>query len=66
MRLRGPGSFFGTEQSGFGALKMADLSIDADVYAQARQSAKDILAADPELKENELLKQAVEDLMTHL
>ena len=68
LRLRGPGSFFGVEQSGFGALKVADLSLDADIYAQARQSAKNILDDDSELanEKNRLLKQAVEKLMAHL
>ncbi|MCL2546890.1 MAG: ATP-dependent DNA helicase RecG [Oscillospiraceae bacterium] len=66
LRLRGPGSFFGVAQSGFGALKVADLSTDADVYAQARQSARAILEVDPDLSENAALRQAVEALMAHL
>jgi ATP-dependent DNA helicase RecG len=39
MRLRGPGEFFGTRQSGIPGLRMADLVRDADVLETARREA---------------------------
>jgi ATP-dependent DNA helicase RecG len=43
MRLRGPGEFFGTRQSGIPGLRLADLLRDADVLELARTEAKRLL-----------------------
>jgi ATP-dependent DNA helicase RecG len=43
MRLRGPGEFFGTRQSGVPGLRLADLLRDADVLELARAEAKQLL-----------------------
>lgn len=43
MRLRGPGEFFGTRQSGIPGLRLADLLRDADVLELARAEAKRLL-----------------------
>ena len=43
MRLRGPGEFFGTRQSGIPGLRLADLLRDADVLELARGEAKQLL-----------------------
>ncbi len=45
MRLRGPGEFFGTKQSGVPGLRLADLLRDADVLELARGEAQKLLDA---------------------
>jgi ATP-dependent DNA helicase RecG len=52
MRMRGPGEFFGTQQSGLPDLRLARLS-DTRLLALARQEAQAILDADPELAQPE-------------
>jgi ATP-dependent DNA helicase RecG len=52
MRMRGPGEFFGTQQSGLPDLRLARLS-DTRLLALARQEAQAILDADPELAKPE-------------
>ncbi|MBI5464939.1 MAG: DNA helicase RecG, partial [Ignavibacteriales bacterium] len=49
LKLRGPGEFFGTRQSGLPALRLANLVDDADLVAQARSLAFDLVAHDPQL-----------------
>ncbi len=53
MRLRGPGEFFGTRQSGIPGLRLADLLRDADVLELARAEAKQLLESgnQPELRD---------------
>ena len=60
LRLRGPGEFFGTRQSGLPDLRMASLT-DVDLLTLARQEAQAVLAHDPELAapEHGTLKQAL-------
>jgi ATP-dependent DNA helicase RecG len=48
LRLRGPGEYFGTRQTGLPDLKVARLS-DIDLLEQARAEAARLLEADPEL-----------------
>ena len=64
MKQRGPGDFFGTEQSGFVDLKIANLIGDVKVLELASRTAKKILAEDPELSQqkNYLLKKNVKKL----
>ena len=52
LRLRGPGEFFGTRQSGMPDLKVARLS-DVKLIEEARQEASALLDADPELSHAE-------------
>ncbi|MHC4451193.1 MAG: ATP-dependent DNA helicase RecG, partial [Planctomycetota bacterium] len=52
LRLRGPGEFFGTRQSGLPEFRIANLVRDADVLRLARQDAFDLLRADPRLENN--------------
>lgn len=47
MKLRGPGEFFGTKQSGIPGLRLADLQRDSDILEEAREEA-DALLARPE------------------
>ncbi len=45
MKLRGPGEFFGTRQSGIPGLRLADLIRDSDVLEMARLEAQRLLEA---------------------
>jgi ATP-dependent DNA helicase RecG len=49
LRLRGPGEFFGTRQSGLPDLRAANIIRDADLLEKARTEAFDLLRNDPEL-----------------
>jgi ATP-dependent DNA helicase RecG len=51
MKLRGPGEFFGTKQSGIPGLRFADLMRDGDVLEMARAEANALIQ---ERKEEEL------------
>jgi ATP-dependent DNA helicase RecG len=48
-RLRGPGQFFGTQQSGMPELKIADLLSDGDILGEARARAQELVRRDPKL-----------------
>ena len=48
LRLRGPGEFFGTRQTGLPAFRLARLT-DHDLLEMARDEAQILLATDPEL-----------------
>ncbi len=65
LRLRGPGQVLGTKQSGIPDLALASLAEDGEVLEQARAEAINVLDRDPELFENQILKQLVE-VQTHL
>jgi ATP-dependent DNA helicase RecG len=49
LRMRGPGEFFGTRQSGLPDLRAANIIRDADLLEQARTEAFDLLQKDPQL-----------------
>lgn len=53
LRLRGPGNFFGREQSGAIPTHVADLADDAEVLDDVEKLAEDILSADPRLEKDE-------------
>lgn len=50
LRLRGPGEFLGTRQSGMPEFRLADLSVHGDLLAAARDDARLIVQRDPDLK----------------
>ncbi len=52
LKLRGPGEFFGTRQSGLPDLKMAKLS-DVPILEMAREEATRLFADDPKLQKPE-------------
>jgi ATP-dependent DNA helicase RecG len=49
LRLRGPGEFFGTRQSGLPDLRAANIIRDADLLEKARTEAFDMVRNDPTL-----------------
>lgn len=62
LKLRGPGEFFGTRQSGLPDLKIAKLS-DVKILEEARAVAQELFERDPELNrpEHRLLKMKVQE-----
>jgi len=53
LKLRGPGDFFGTKQSGSPTFRLADLSRDAQLLELARKEAHHIYDLDPKLESPE-------------
>ena len=53
LRLRGPGQFAGTAQSGLTNFNIADLVRDIEVYRVARRTAEEIIEGDPQLQSDE-------------
>ena len=64
LRLRGPGDFFGSRQSGLPEMHVADLGADAQILQRAQQAALKLLADDPALArpENRPLRERVDQL----
>lgn len=50
LKLRGPGDFLGTKQSGLPEFKYADIVEDRLLLESAKNSARDVIQSDPELK----------------
>jgi ATP-dependent DNA helicase RecG len=60
LRIRGPGEFLGTRQSGYLAdLRLADLVRDARLVSEAREAALDLVRRDPTLRRSPDLARAV-------
>ena len=51
LKLRGPGDFLGTKQSGLPDFKVADILKDQELLALAKNEATELIKKDPELKE---------------
>jgi len=49
LKLRGPGEFYGTRQSGIAGLKIADIFRDIPILEMARQEAFELIQRDPGL-----------------
>lgn len=60
MRLRGQGDLFGSRQSGLPAFRFADLEKDERLLAAAREEARRLIAADPELARHPRLRGMLE------
>ncbi|MGM9522392.1 MAG: ATP-dependent DNA helicase RecG [Oscillospiraceae bacterium] len=61
LRLRGPGDFFGSRQSGLPDMRISSFASDMDILRWAQEAAQRVMADDPELKspENSGLKEGV-------
>ncbi len=62
LRLRGPGEFYGTKQSGLPEMTIADILRDMDVLLETRETAFALVEADPKLAraENQPLRRSLE------
>jgi ATP-dependent DNA helicase RecG len=62
LKIRGPGEFIGTRQSGMPDFRIANLMRDAKILADARKEAFRIIEEDPELEkeEHQLLRYMLE------
>lgn len=63
LRLRGAGDFFGSRQSGFSSLKIADLQNDRELPAETNSALKALLKSSPDLSAYPLLKKKAEALI---
>lgn len=59
LRIRGPGEFLGTRQSGLPEFKIADLTRDFSILQETRQAAFRLIQNDPQLKKYPRLDQMV-------
>jgi ATP-dependent DNA helicase RecG len=59
LRLRGPGEFFGTKQSGLPAFRIADLLRDAEIIELARREARGFIESPPS-------REALVELVTYV
>ena len=62
LKLRGPGEFFGTKQSGLPSLRIANILRDAEILEVARRDAVDFIARPPS---EEDLRRAVAYIRDH-
>ncbi|HZP80035.1 MAG TPA: ATP-dependent DNA helicase RecG, partial [Chthonomonadaceae bacterium] len=62
LRLRGPGEFYGTRQSGMPELYIADIVNDMDILMETRETAFRLVESDPALSrpEHQPLRRALE------
>ena len=64
LKIRGPGDFLGTKQSGLPDLKLSDLLRDSAVLEVARNKANKIIKEDPYLKDYPELKKILSEKET--
>lgn len=57
LKLRGPGEFLGTKQSGYLEFRRADIIKDYEILLWAREDAFKLIENDPELKNYPILKE---------
>jgi ATP-dependent DNA helicase RecG len=62
MRLRGPGEFFGTKQSGLPSLRIANIIRDGEILEVARQEAVSLVEYPPS---QDMLRDALAYVQTH-
>jgi len=61
MKLRGPGEFFGTKQSGIPGLRLADLFRDSEILEQARAEAQALLQREENAQEVRAVAQYIQE-----
>ncbi|MBR2411536.1 MAG: ATP-dependent DNA helicase RecG [Clostridia bacterium] len=68
LKLRGPGDFFGSRQSGLPTMKIASLMTDSRILYAARDEAEKILSDDPDLikPENRFLNKKISALFADM
>ena len=66
LKLRGPGDFLGTKQSGIPAFNFANIIRDWKILSEARDSALKLVSSDPELEGAPNLKKVVEKRWSEL
>jgi ATP-dependent DNA helicase RecG len=66
LAARGPGALLGLDQHGFAGFRFADPIGDRDLVAAAQPFARELVAADPELRRSPALAQGVERLEAEL
>lgn len=59
LKIRGPGEFLGTKQSGIPELRLANLVSDVEILDKARKRAVDIVRDDPNLVNYPVLKKFI-------
>ena len=59
LKIRGPGEFLGTKQSGLPDLKAADINIHGGLLQSAKDEAEEILLEDPQLSKYPELKKGL-------
>jgi ATP-dependent DNA helicase RecG len=63
LRIRGQGTVFGVRQAGVKDLKLADILRDAEALIAARREAFALVAADPDLDENDPLRAEIRAML---
>jgi ATP-dependent DNA helicase RecG len=53
LRIRGPGEFYGTRQSGVPSLRIANILRDVDILEKSRADAFELIKADPKMSSPE-------------
>jgi ATP-dependent DNA helicase RecG len=53
LKLRGPGDFLGTKQSGLPEFRVADIVEDQWILEQAKSAAWEMMSEDPDLQKSE-------------
>ena len=59
LRIRGPGEFYGTRQSGMPSLRIANILRDVEILEKSREDAFALVKADPNMAEHQDLKGVV-------
>lgn len=60
LKIRGPGDFLGTKQSGIPNFRLASLMRDGRILSEARKAAFEILEVDPDLTEHDKIRKYID------